>query len=74
MGKARGYALVHLIKVRGSGSPCEPLHNFYQLTMRGAGWIAELIDRMRVGEPAQAGELADALPPCSAAARTPIRL
>ena len=31
--------------------------------VRGAGRIAEIIDRMRVGETAQAGELADALPP-----------
>src|SRR6266446_3686067 len=29
--------------------------------MRGAGWISELVDRVGVGEPAQAGELADAL-------------
>ena len=41
----------------------EPSQNIDQLPMRNAGWIAEFIARMRVGESAQPQELSRALSP-----------
>jgi hypothetical protein len=41
----------------------EPVHNIDQLGVRAAGRIAEFIDRVCIGKPAQPGELADPLPP-----------
>src|SRR5271166_488929 len=48
---------------RASGSPGEPLHDFDHLTVRRIGRIAEFIGRVRVGEVAQADQLADSLSP-----------
>jgi hypothetical protein len=56
-GEARRYTFVQSIIGLAYGSPREPLHNFYQLTMRGGGRIVEFIGRVRVGEPAKADEL-----------------
>jgi hypothetical protein len=41
----------------------KPAHNIDQLGMRSAGWVAEFVDRMRIGKLAQAHELKDPLPP-----------
>jgi hypothetical protein len=41
----------------------ELLQNTDQLPVRGIGCVAELVGRVRVGKPAQAQELAEALPP-----------
>jgi hypothetical protein len=54
-----------LILIEGSarGSPREPLHNSYQLMMRGAVRIADFGERVGIGKLAQAHQLADPLSP-----------
>src|SRR5215472_17724919 len=49
----------------------QPLDDLDQLAMRGAGRIAELIDRMLVGEAAEAQKLARALPAVQLQVRRP---
>src|SRR6516225_367303 len=51
-----------LIERRVSASPREPPHDIDQLVVSGAGRIAELIDRVRISQTAQAEEFANALP------------
>ena len=42
---------------------CKPAHDINQLGVRGAGRIAEFVDRVRIGELAKPDELKNPLPP-----------